>query len=192
MMVKATLNSRSLPLSFFSRLSLKRRSVLFLTAGLLILPSILVEATTPKLIENYENNDLTKLDNINSQNDEIRISDLNDNDESEGPITPIHEPGVCAIYSSCGKTSFFGPELPCPANIKAKDPDDETRKALIEVCGAETWSEGPICCDIGQVSYYYIVALLLIYLFFQLIEKKQKEIILTQKNFFRLKLYVKT
>lgn len=73
------------------------------------------------------------------------------NASGDSIVTPTHAPGVCAIYSSCGKQSFFGPELPCPANVPAVDPNAETRKALIDVCGEE-WSEGPICCDLGQIN----------------------------------------
>lgn len=91
------------------------------------------------------------------------------------PPTPIHAPGYCAIFSSCGKQSFFGPELPCPTNIPATDPDDETRAALVDICGTEGWSEGPICCDLGQVSLYIIFLL-----FFK---KKQKILtIISVKN----------
>lgn len=81
-------------------------------------------------------------------------------------FTPIHAPGKCALFSSCGKQSMFGPELPCPANIDAQEPDADARQALIEVCGAENWSEGPLCCDIGQVRIIdFIFSLLLFFLF---------------------------
>lgn len=85
----------------------------------------------------------------------------NSDDDDDGLYTPIHSPNTCAIYSSCGKQSLFGPELPCPANVAATDPDAETRKTLMEVCG-DNWSEGPICCDIGQVCAQFLITLLTI------------------------------
>ena len=65
-------------------------------------------------------------------------------------LTPEHEPGRCAFRGHCGKQSFFGKELPCVDNGLAKDPDEELRKELIELCG-DKWSEGPVCCELDQV-----------------------------------------
>jgi Niemann-Pick C1 protein len=65
-------------------------------------------------------------------------------------LTPEHEPGRCAFRGHCGKQSFFGKELPCVDNGLAKDPDEEFRKELVEVCG-DKWSEGPVCCELEQV-----------------------------------------
>lgn len=64
--------------------------------------------------------------------------------------TPKHEAGRCAIRGSCGKQGFFGPELPCPDNGLAQEPDDDVRKQLVEMCGPK-WSSGPVCCEGGQV-----------------------------------------
>ncbi|CAN6665610.1 NPC intracellular sterol transporter 1-related protein 1 [Trichomonascus vanleenenianus] len=58
---------------------------------------------------------------------------------------------MCAMYGQCGKKSIFGSELPCAAEVEAKDPDEETRKALVELCG-EAYAEGPVCCSIEQVD----------------------------------------
>lgn len=66
------------------------------------------------------------------------------------PFTPIHEAGRCAIRGSCGKSGWFGPELPCPDNGLAKDPTDEVRKQLVGICGSK-WSTGPVCCEGEQV-----------------------------------------
>jgi Niemann-Pick C1 protein len=65
-------------------------------------------------------------------------------------LTPVHEPGRCAFRGHCGKQSFFGKELPCVDNGLAKDPDEEFRKELVELCG-EKWSTGPVCCELDQV-----------------------------------------
>ena len=69
---------------------------------------------------------------------------------SEG-YTPKHEAGRCAIRGQCGKDSFFGPQLPCPDNGLAKEPQDDVRKQLVELCGSK-WSTGPVCCEPEQVS----------------------------------------
>ena len=67
------------------------------------------------------------------------------------PYTPVHEAGRCAIRGTCGKKSFFGPELPCPDNGLAEEPSPETRKHLVELCGSK-WSEGPVCCEGKQLD----------------------------------------
>lgn len=64
--------------------------------------------------------------------------------------TPKHEAGRCSIRGSCGKDSFFGPELPCPDNGLAKEPDADARKQLVELCGPK-WNTGPVCCESNQV-----------------------------------------
>lgn len=65
-------------------------------------------------------------------------------------FTPKHEAGRCSIRGSCGRDSWFGPELPCPDNGLAKEPDHEVRKQLVELCGPK-WSTGPVCCEGSQV-----------------------------------------
>ena len=64
--------------------------------------------------------------------------------------TQKHEKGRCAIRGQCGKKSFFGGELPCPDNDLAREPEDDVRKKLVDICG-DSWNEGPICCDGKQV-----------------------------------------
>ena len=61
-----------------------------------------------------------------------------------------HEKGRCSIRGQCGKTGFFGKELPCPDNGFAEEPADAARKKLVGICG-EKWSDGAICCDDDQV-----------------------------------------
>lgn len=65
--------------------------------------------------------------------------------------TPIHEAGRCAIRDQCGAKSFFGKQLPCVDNGKAKEPDAELRSQLIELCGPK-WKDGPVCCTNDQVG----------------------------------------
>lgn len=71
------------------------------------------------------------------------------------PHTPIHEPGRCSIRGTCGKDSFFGPELPCPDNGLATDPEKEVRDKLVELCGHK-WDTGPVCCEEKQVRNLWI------------------------------------
>lgn len=71
---------------------------------------------------------------------------------SEGNWTTKHEAGRCAIRGHCGKKSFFGSELPCPDNGNATEPEKETRKKLVEICG-KSWDEGDVCCDDAQVGF---------------------------------------
>ncbi|KKY20464.1 putative patched sphingolipid transporter [Phaeomoniella chlamydospora] len=65
--------------------------------------------------------------------------------------TAIHEKGRCAARGHCGKQSFFGKELPCPDNDKAKEPESSLRQKLVDLCGPK-WSEGPVCCEEEQVD----------------------------------------
>lgn len=67
-----------------------------------------------------------------------------------GNWTEKHETGRCAIRGQCGKKSFFGGELPCPDNGKAEEPDKDTRKKLVAICG-DAWDDGNVCCDSAQV-----------------------------------------
>ena len=64
--------------------------------------------------------------------------------------TPKHEAGRCSIRGTCGKDSFFGPELPCPDNGLASEPEDDVRQQLVELCGPK-WNTGPVCCEGDQV-----------------------------------------
>ena len=67
------------------------------------------------------------------------------------PRTLKHEAGRCAIRGTCGKDSFFGPELPCPDNGLAGELEKDARTALVELCGPK-WDSGPVCCEAAQVS----------------------------------------
>ncbi|MCJ1403219.1 hypothetical protein MMC11_006442 [Xylographa trunciseda] len=62
-----------------------------------------------------------------------------------------HERGRCSIRGQCGKTGFFGKELPCPDNDIAKEPAEATRKKLVGICG-DKWSNGAVCCDDDQIE----------------------------------------
>ncbi|KAI9869233.1 MAG: hypothetical protein M1813_000021 [Trichoglossum hirsutum] len=65
--------------------------------------------------------------------------------------TQKHEAGRCAIRGQCGKKSFFGKELPCPDNGLAKEPKDDMRMKLVDICG-DKWSKGPVCCQDDQLA----------------------------------------
>jgi len=68
--------------------------------------------------------------------------------------TPKHEAGRCSIRGSCGSSGFFSPALPCPDNGLAREPDDDVRKQLVDLCGPK-WSSGPVCCEADQVCLVY-------------------------------------
>jgi len=69
-----------------------------------------------------------------------------------GPdLTTKHEKGRCAIRGHCGKQGFFGSDLPCPDNGLAKKPEEDVKKALIEVCG-DAWSDSDVCCNKEQLD----------------------------------------
>lgn len=70
--------------------------------------------------------------------------------------TPIHEAGRCAIRDHCGSKSFFGKQLPCVDNGKAKEPEQELRDQLVELCGPK-WKSGPVCCTSDQVCLLFVV-----------------------------------
>ena len=72
----------------------------------------------------------------------IRADEKND--------TIKHETGRCSIRGQCGKTSFFGKELPCPDNGLAEEPGKKTREKLVQICG-DKWKDGAVCCDEDQV-----------------------------------------
>ncbi|KAI5247724.1 multidrug efflux transporter AcrB transmembrane domain-containing protein [Aureobasidium subglaciale] len=66
-------------------------------------------------------------------------------------LTHKHEAGRCAIRGHCGKQGFFGSDLPCPDNGLAEQPNADTRRTLMSICG-EKWAEGPICCTDEQLG----------------------------------------
>lgn len=55
------------------------------------------------------------------------------------------------LANKCGKQSLFGSELPCPSNELAAEPGQETRDAVVQVCG-NLYKQGPLCCDLNQVQ----------------------------------------
>lgn len=65
--------------------------------------------------------------------------------------TPKHERGRCAIRGHCGKTGFFGRQLPCPDNGEAKEADPALRDKLVDLCGKK-WEDTPVCCLEEQVD----------------------------------------
>lgn len=70
---------------------------------------------------------------------------------STGLLTPKHEAGRCAIRGHCGKTGFFGRELPCPDNGEAKVADSALKEKLVDLCGKK-WQDTPVCCEEEQVD----------------------------------------
>ncbi|KAA8909648.1 sterol-sensing domain of SREBP cleavage-activation-domain-containing protein [Sphaerosporella brunnea] len=68
----------------------------------------------------------------------------------DGPATKVHKEGFCAM-SGQEKKSFFGAPLPVVYNGPAQEPTADTRKQLVELCGAK-WSEGDVCCDNSQIA----------------------------------------
>lgn len=61
-----------------------------------------------------------------------------------------HEPGYCSMYDNCGKKSFFGAQLPCPANIKAVKPLGESKLLLNKICG-DDFPTDRVCCSHDQL-----------------------------------------
>ncbi|KAI9840459.1 MAG: hypothetical protein M1837_001615 [Sclerophora amabilis] len=69
----------------------------------------------------------------------------------EANLTKIHEQGRCALRGQCGSKSFFGSELPCPNNEPATEPEGDSRKRIVSICG-EKWNEGLVCCEEAQLD----------------------------------------
>ncbi|KAF2396934.1 niemann-pick C type protein family [Trichodelitschia bisporula] len=67
-----------------------------------------------------------------------------------GP-TAKHEAGRCALRGNCGSDSFFGPQLPCPDNEFAEDPEPAVREKLLSICG-EQWADKQVCCREEQLD----------------------------------------
>ncbi|KAF9885255.1 hypothetical protein FE257_000615 [Aspergillus nanangensis] len=65
--------------------------------------------------------------------------------------TKIHEEGRCALRGHCGKQSFFGSELPCPDNGRAKKPKREAKEKLVNLCGSK-WKDTDVCCEEEQID----------------------------------------
>lgn len=62
----------------------------------------------------------------------------------------IHKPGYCSMYGNCGKKSFFGGSLPCPANIEAVTPPLESIDILHRICGVD-FPIDKVCCSNDQL-----------------------------------------
>ncbi|EEQ40623.1 Patched family protein [Clavispora lusitaniae] len=60
--------------------------------------------------------------------------------------------GHCAMYGHCGKKSIFGGQLPCPSNITAPKPSEESLKILERVCGSDFPTENGVCCSYDQLT----------------------------------------
>jgi hypothetical protein len=78
--------------------------------------------------------------------------------------TPKHEAGRCSIRGSCGSSSFFSPALPCPDNGLAREPEDDVRKQLVDICGPK-WKTGPVCCEGDQVWFAHDLVLIHLLIF---------------------------
>ncbi|PVH75505.1 patched sphingolipid transporter-like protein [Cadophora sp. DSE1049] len=67
-------------------------------------------------------------------------------------FTQKHEAGRCALRGTCGGGGFFSPALPCVDNGLAKDPEEDVRAQLLELCPEDKWKKGPICCEKDQLD----------------------------------------
>ena len=65
--------------------------------------------------------------------------------------TPTHERGRCAIRGHCGKTGFFGRDLPCPDNGDSRPPGASWKDKLTDLCGAK-WQDTDVCCEEEQID----------------------------------------
>lgn len=70
----------------------------------------------------------------------------------DAPLNPpIRKDGYCSMFDSCGKKSVFGKPLPCPANIRATAPLEESLEILTRICGAEFPVDKGVCCSYDQL-----------------------------------------
>ncbi|OCF34304.1 niemann-Pick C1 protein [Kwoniella heveanensis BCC8398] len=65
---------------------------------------------------------------------------------------PRRGKGVCAMRGSCGRTSMFGAELPCPDDGDAIKPDQKLLDLMTSVCGPSYTLPDAVCCEYDQVS----------------------------------------
>ncbi|WVF68428.1 hypothetical protein IAT40_003193 [Kwoniella sp. CBS 6097] len=65
---------------------------------------------------------------------------------------PRRGKGVCAMRGSCGRTSMFGAELPCPDDGDASKPDQKLLDLMTSVCGPSYTLPDAVCCDYDQIS----------------------------------------
>ncbi|CZS96662.1 hypothetical protein WAI453_010084 [Rhynchosporium graminicola] len=66
--------------------------------------------------------------------------------------TQKHEAGRCALRGTCGGGGFFSPALPCVDNDLARQPEEDVRQQLLELCPEEKWKTGPLCCEKDQLE----------------------------------------
>ncbi|EIW71618.1 niemann-Pick C1 protein [Tremella mesenterica] len=65
---------------------------------------------------------------------------------------PRRGPGICSMRGSCGKTSIFGAELPCPDDDDATPPSSELLQLMRSVCGPAFAAPEAVCCTQDQLS----------------------------------------
>jgi Niemann-Pick C1 protein len=67
-------------------------------------------------------------------------------------ITSVHKKNYCAIYSTGGKTSFFGPDLPRANNVPAQKLSPKDHIDLVDICGDSWRNTDYACCDGTQIA----------------------------------------
>ncbi|OCF62140.1 niemann-Pick C1 protein [Kwoniella mangroviensis CBS 10435] len=65
---------------------------------------------------------------------------------------PRRGKGVCAMRGSCGRTSIFGADLPCPDDGNATEPGEKLRDLMASVCGPSYTVPDSVCCTYDQVA----------------------------------------
>ncbi|WRT69611.1 uncharacterized protein IL334_006600 [Kwoniella shivajii] len=65
---------------------------------------------------------------------------------------PRRGKGVCAMRGSCGRTSMFGAELPCPDDGHASEPEQKLLDLMANVCGPSYTLPSSVCCTYDQVA----------------------------------------
>ncbi|WWC92719.1 uncharacterized protein L201_007678 [Kwoniella dendrophila CBS 6074] len=65
---------------------------------------------------------------------------------------PRRGKGICAMRGSCGRTSMFGADLPCPDDGNATEPEEKLRELMTSVCGPSYTLPDSVCCTYDQVA----------------------------------------
>ncbi|WWC73799.1 uncharacterized protein I206_107771 [Kwoniella pini CBS 10737] len=60
--------------------------------------------------------------------------------------------GICAMRGSCGRTSIFGADLPCPDDGNSTPPEEDLRDLMATVCGPSYTVPNSVCCTYDQVA----------------------------------------
>ncbi|WVQ89549.1 hypothetical protein IAS59_003311 [Cryptococcus gattii] len=60
--------------------------------------------------------------------------------------------GICAMRGTCGRTSMFGADLPCPDDNDATVPDQDLLDLMSSVCGPSYSLPDHVCCTYDQLS----------------------------------------